>query len=393
MPRLAEYKECTGCLACVDTCPHDALHGRLNHEGHIVPVIDSSKCVTCGLCERTCPVVEDMDYSSSPESNAYAAWAVDDKIRNASATAGAFAAMAQVVISRGGYVCGAAIVAGTSVRHICINRIEDLHLLQGSKYTQSDTSGIYMTTFQHLREGSIVLFSGTGCQVAGLYGYLGKRKYEGRLITVDLICGGVPSRFLIDRFIEHEPYTVRRIVSFRSKDSGWSPSGFKYNLKVEDNDGNIHDYTGLPNLITTGFSCEMTNRYSCYECKFAGAHRMSDFTIGDYWGVKDYPEQHHDGVSIIITHNERAEDFLDEAKQYLSYHPADIDDVVVHNRRLVKNRDKRYRLPERKYMSKIFQGSSYNTLKRIYAFDFDNKILGVIYKVYRIVATKLINWL
>lgn len=98
---------------------------------------------------------------------------------------------------------------GVQVKHICIGKVDELNKLQGSKYTQSNAEGIYKTVYGKLKQGKLVLFSGTGCQVAGLYGYLGKRKYPGRLITIDLICGGVPSRFLIDKFIECEPYQVR----------------------------------------------------------------------------------------------------------------------------------------------------------------------------------------
>ena len=230
MPILAKYKECTGCMACVDSCYQQALQCSMNDEGHIVPVVDENKCISCGLCENSCPVVSKQEYSTSPLAKAYAGWAKDDAVRQVSATAGAFAAMALKVLSEGGYVCGAAIVDGIYVKHISINSKEDLHLLQGSKYTQSVASGIYKTVYEHLRAGAMVLFSGTGCQVAGLYGFLGKRPYAGKLYTVDLICGGVPSWLLIDKFIENEPYTVKRIISFRSKDNGWSPQGFKYNL-------------------------------------------------------------------------------------------------------------------------------------------------------------------
>ena len=393
MPELAKYKECTGCMACVDNCPQQALQCTLNEEGHIVPVFDETKCVNCGVCEKTCPVVSKINYSSSPLSKAYAAWAKDDGLRKRSATAGAFASLAQRILYEGGYVCGAANVDGIHVKHICIDNIEDLHLLQGSKYTQSDATGIYKIVYKHLKVGDTVLFSGTGCQVAGLYGFLGKRSYEGLLYTVDLICGGVPSRLLIDKFIENEPFHTKRIISFRSKDKGWSPKGFKYNLKVEDCDGLVHDFTGRRNLITTGFSCEMTNRYSCYQCKFAGMNRMSDFTIGDYWGVKDYSEQHYNGVSVIISHNDKAESFLHGCNQFIEIKKADVSDVLAHNKRLALIKDKRYLLPERKFLYFVFRIFSYKTLCRIYAFEFGSKSPWMMYKAYRVLISKLLRLL
>jgi coenzyme F420-reducing hydrogenase beta subunit len=391
MPELAKYKDCTGCMACVDSCSQSALFCSINDEGHLVPALEGDKCIQCGICEKACPIVSKFPYTESPLANAYASWAADEEIRYRSATAGAFAALAQKILSECGYVCGAAIVDGLHVKHICIDNEKDLHLLQGSKYSQSDATGIYKTVYNHLKSGAKVLFSGTGCQVAGLYGFLGKRKYEGILYTVDLICGGVPSRLLIDKFVENEPYKTARIISFRSKEGGWSPKGFKYNLKVEDHEGRVHDYTSKRNLVTTGFACEMTNRYSCYECKFAGANRKSDFTIGDYWGVADYQEQHYNGVSVIIAHNEKADLFLHTCNQYLITKNAEITDILSHNRRLAQTKDKRYIFPERKFLSFAFRKLSYKTLCKIYAFDFDNKSPWMLYKVYRAIITKLIN--
>lgn len=391
MPTLAKYKECTGCMACVDSCHQQALQCSMNDEGHIVPFVDESKCINCGLCEKTCPVVSKLEYTKSPLAKAFAGWAKDDAIRMVSATAGAFAAMALKVLLEGGYVYGAAIVDGIFVKHICIDKKEDLHLLQGSKYTQSDATGIYKTVYEHLKTGATVLFSGTGCQVAGLYGYIGKKKYDGTLYTVDLICGGVPSRLLINKFIENEPYTVKRIVSFRSKDNGWSPGGFRYNLKVEDSQGVLHDYTDKRNLITMGFACEMTNRYSCYQCQFTGVNRMSDITIGDYWGVKDYQEQHHNGVSAIIAHNERAVEFLTACDRYLEAKEADLMDILSHNKRLGTGKDKRYILPERRLMAAAFRKLSYKTLCRFYAFDFSNKSPWMLYKAYRAIISRIIK--
>ena len=391
MLELAKYKDCTGCMACVDSCNHNALKTSLNEEGHIVPLLDKDKCVNCGLCEKACPVVTKLRYSESPIAIAFAAWAKDKSVRKNSATAGAFSAMAQYVLSQEGVVCGASNVDGIHVKHICIEDINELYKLQGSKYTQSHTDGIYKTIYNYLKQDKLVLFSGTGCQVAGLYGYLKNRKYTGCLITVDLICGGVPSRLLIDKFIEGEPYQVKQIVSFRTKENGWAPRGFKYNLKVLDANDIIHDYTNERNLISTGFACEMTNRYSCYKCLFAGTHRMSDFTIGDYWGVSDFKQQHYEGVSAVIAHSNESIAFLDEVNKYLEMHSADLSDIVAHNKRICMCKDNSYMLPERRYLTYAFQHFNYDNLKAIYAYAFSKYSPWMIYKIYRTIAKKIVN--
>lgn len=389
MPTLAPYKDCTGCMACADSCNRSAIKSILNEEGHLVPSVDPTACVECKLCEKSCPIISKLHYGESERSDAFAAWAKDSALRQRSATAGAFAAIAQYILSNGGVVCGAAIIDGIYVKHILIDTVDDLYKLQGSKYTQSDAKGIYREVYKKLKDGISVLFSGTGCQVAALYGFLRNRPYSGTLLTVDLICGGVPSRFLIDKFIEGEPYQVKRIISFRTKDNGWKPTGFKYNLKVEDNCGNIHDYTGKRDLITDGFSCEMTNRYSCYKCKFAGTHRKSDFTIGDYWGTSDYKEQQHNGISVIIVHNQSALERLKGMTDFLEMHTADIDDILSQNHRLNHGNDNRYKMIERRHLSYFFKQFSYPTLCKIYALQFSNKSPWMIYKAYRYVMSKI----
>lgn len=143
MPTLANYKECTGCLACVDSCKHRALTSILNEEGHLVPQINIHKCVDCRLCEKACPIVSKLNYSSSYKSKAYAGWAKNFEIRKNSATAGAFSALAQYVLSLGGVIYGAALVDGLHVKHIKVADEHSLSQLQGSKYTQSNAAGNY----------------------------------------------------------------------------------------------------------------------------------------------------------------------------------------------------------------------------------------------------------
>lgn len=382
-PLLAIAKECTGCLACTDSCQHNAINYYIGNDGHYYVEVNEEQCVGCLICENVCPITSKQKYGESENALFYAAWNKDDAERMESASGGAFSAMAHYMIERGGVVIGAATQNVCDVRHIAITDIEGLKRLQGSKYTQSNTSSIYRETYELLKEGRMVLFSGTGCQVGGLLSYLKKKKYEGKLITVDLICGGVPSKLLLQKFVENEPYEVKRIVSYRTKVSGWKPKGFIYNLKVEDAEGKIHDYTGKRNMITTAFSTEMTNRYSCYDCNFVGTHRKSDFTIGDLWGDDQFPNEHHSGLSLVVVHNEKANQLLAEMNNYLATSPCNSNSAIVNNYRLVDGTNVRGNLWERKLMSLIFKKCSYKVLKKVYANDYPNYSLWVILKIVR----------
>lgn len=392
LPQLASHFECTGCLACVDACiNHHAITYGLRDDGHWYPNVDTSKCIGCHLCERACPVVSKLPYSESNSSSYFAVWCRDMALRQKSATAGAFVAIATWTLDNGGIVVGAAVDGVCDVKHIVVDNKNELFRVQGSKYTQSNTYGIYSKVFELLKAGRLVLFSGTGCQVAGLYSYIGKRRHNGRLITVDLICGGVPSKHLINKFIENEPYKVKKVLSFRTKDSGWKPKGFQYNLKTEDENGIIYDYTNKRNLIIDGFCSEMTNRYSCYQCQFAGENRMSDYTIGDLWGTNEFPEQHYNGVSLLIAHSEDAILLLDEMKDYIEVHPTDRNKALDVNFRIAKTDSKRYFMPERMFMSWIMKNCSYSILKKIYASDYGNSSPWMLLKISQKILQKILK--
>ena len=385
LPILATHNDCTGCLACIDVCGVGALSMQIAKEGHLYPQLDANKCIGCRLCERICPIKSNFAYCESEKSIFYAAWNKDSEERKLSASGGVFSAMAHYVIDKGGVVVGAKTENACDVRHAIIYNKQDISLLQGSKYTQSVTVGIYKQVIKLLLDGRMVLFSGTGCQIAGLYSFLGNRSYIGRLITVDLICGGVPSKLLLQKFVENEPYKVKRIVSYRTKDTGWKSIGFAYNMKVEDVEGNIHDYAGKRNLVTTAFGVGLTQRYSCYNCKFVGKRRKSDFTIGDLWGDKKYPEQHFDGLSLLIAHNQQSEELLTQMKAFLQVELYDSKRAIKYNHRLINGRSVSKYTFERKFLAKIFDICSYETLKKIYANNYTNYSPWMLLKVFRYV--------
>ena len=391
IPHLARKKNCTGCLACIDSCNHKALDKYIGKDGHYYVKVDWQSCIGCLKCERTCPIVSGFDYGYSEDAAFYAAWNLNNDERMSSASGGVFSAMAHYMLERGGAVIGAASEGVFDVRHKIVENLDELNNLQGTKYTQSDTRGVYVMTKELLSRGRTVLFSGTGCQIAGLLSFLGDYNINGQLITVDLICGGVPSKLLIEKFVEFEPYNVDKIVSYRTKDNGWRPKGFMYNLKVEDDKGVIHDYLGLPNLITTGFSKELTERYSCYNCQFVGTHRKSDFTIGDLWGDSDYPEQHYMGLSLLVAHSNKAQVLLEEMRDYLQTAPCDADSATKVNFRLIQGKNARQYTFERIFLTSLFSRCSYSTLKKIYADDHSSFCLWAIWSLVRKTYVKILK--
>lgn len=329
-PNLASRATCTGCMACVDACNVDAIHGVIASDGHLHPQCDTNKCIACGRCSRVCPIISGFDYQSAINtSQPYAGWAKDDDLRMRSSSGGVFAALAMQILTEGGCVAGA-IMDGCQVRHIIIDSIKDLHLLQGTKYQQGNLSGIYKAVSQRLHNGQKVLFSGTGCQVGGLYSYLGAKDYKESLYTTDLICSGFTSLLPLQCFLDHEPYSVQTL-SFRDKINGWVQGGKTLNstLRILTKDQQVISYPR--NIIYGAFQSKLAIRNSCLDCKFTKPHRKADLTLADFWGDIDYPQEHYKGVSLIISHSDKGSQLLQQSE--ITYHKTSWEKFIFHNYR------------------------------------------------------------
>lgn len=76
--------------------------------------------------------------------------------------------------------------------------------MQGSKYVECSANGIMHSVYEDLKLNRKVLFSGTACQIAGLKSYIARQKtinMDG-LLTVDIICHGVPSQKIYYSYIK-----------------------------------------------------------------------------------------------------------------------------------------------------------------------------------------------
>ena len=255
-------------------------------------------CIDCGKCLSKCPVLK----NGCPEKrigtpSVYAAWAKDDTLRSQSASGGAFIALAQYYMGLGWLVWGA-VSEGFTVHHVCADDMSGLHRMQGSKYVLGDMTGVYATVASQLRQGKSVLFSGLPCQCAAMRLAAEGISNGGQLILVDLVCGGVPSREPCDIYRRAHP-NVETVISYRDKKGGWKSRGFRYRLRVRDTAGLEID-EGPFNALTFGFASEIFRRNSCTECLFAGDGRCSDITIGDFWGISDYPSEHPNGISCVV---------------------------------------------------------------------------------------------
>lgn len=308
MLELANNKQCCGCGACENVCPQSCIEMRRNGEGFLYPTVNVDKCIGCGMCEKSCPVLNTETNPPSIVKAAYAAFTIDEEVRLESSSGGIFSELAEYVLQNGGVVFGCAMSEDCKkARHIMIEKPKDLKYLRGSKYLQSEIGRTYRETKEMLKRQTLVLYSGTPCQIAGLKAYLGNNTYD-NLLTVDVICHGVSPQSVWKNYLctlENKFSANADTVSFRNKLYGWK----NFNLSCSFKNGSeYHGKVGY-DLFLKGFVSDYYLRESCYNCKFKGKNIQSNITLGDFWGIDNVlPEINDDkGVSVVLVHSEKGQ--------------------------------------------------------------------------------------
>lgn len=294
---------CTGCSLCSAVCGSDAITMIADDKGFKYPVVDLSKCCDCGKCIRECVIKNYSDLMSN-DNTCYAAMA-DDSVRQKSSSGGIFSLLAEQILIDGGVVCGAAFV-GTQVRHIIIDKYADIDQLRTSKYVQSDISDV-LDPLKEYAKYRKVYFCGTPCQVAAVKRYIGN---SDNLFTSDIMCMGVPSQFMWDKYLSEEfPNEKIKRANFRNKKNGWT---YKLNLKLET-ESNTYEINAEDSSYFSAFLCGYSLRSSCGKCIFAKKTRCGDVSLGDFWEIWTYKRSLDDrkGTSLIMVNTHKGQIMID----------------------------------------------------------------------------------
>lgn len=305
--------ECTGCFGCVNACPiSNAIEMKFDNEGFYKANI-TNYCIHCGKCQKFCPII---DYSSrNLLKKVYAAWSLDSEILKKSSSGGIFSELSKFILSNNGIVYGAAWKDGRIV-HIKISKMEDIYQLQGSKYLPSNINLTYTEVMDDLKKGKKVLYSGLPCQIAALQ----KVVSSANLFTLDVICHGIPSQKVFDKYLKEMNIENFKSVSFRDKEKGWSKFGMKYYSK---NGEKVLETCQEKDVFFRGFMKDIYLSIPCYKCKFKGDiqgnHRIGDITLADFWGIEKKLENNDLGVSLVITNNLKGERLFYTIKKDIFY--------------------------------------------------------------------------
>lgn len=326
---LCGIEKCTGCWACVNACPKKCISMKSGELMHLYPSIDKNLCINCGKCTIVCPEINNV--KKLVPQIVYAARTKDEIDYLSSTSGGISSVLANLIIAKGGIVYGCADLGNGEIRHIKVVDKHDLHLLKGSKYVQSPIFGLYCEIKQDLENNKIVLFVGTPCQVAGLKNFL-RKEYE-FLYTVDVICHGVPSLSYLRLHVKCKTgLSTYGHIKFRN--------GNDMVLSIEGPDKKICYSSNLweqryedeyYNAFIDGFSY----RRSCHSCRYAELNRVSDVTVGDFWGLKSsLPVSVEDGVNCVLVNTNKGFQLLDAIKQKIFCYEQPVTDAVNGNDQL-----------------------------------------------------------
>lgn len=332
---ITEKKNCTGCSACKSICPVNAITMKEDIDGFLMPIVDDDICIKCEKCIRVCPANkarESEQLSNFPIT--YAAINKKGEDLKVSSSGGIFPAIATRVLDNNGVVFGCAWSEHLKAQHIYIENHQDLFKLQGSKYVQSYIGDTYIKAKEFLNSGREVLFTGTPCQIAGLKSYL-NRGYD-NLITIDLICHGIPSQSFFDGYLDFLATKARsKVIDFQFRDKKW---GSRFIGKAKFKNNKTQRINSINSYYYNYFSKGYIFRESCYTCPYACPKREGDFTLGDYWGVERYHQKvnSRNGCSVILVNTDKAQLELETIKYRLDIIISDFENATANNGQLKK---------------------------------------------------------
>lgn len=333
MEAICPKEKCTGCTACLNTCTHHAIKMVPDTCGFAYPQIDQTICVDCGLCAKICPVNYPLKFEAIKE--CYAVTVKDEDELLSCSSGGAATAFSRFVVKQGGVVYGCSGNNSRHVRHIRVDDLNDVDTLKGSKYVQSDLGDCFTQVKADLEHFPLVLFIGTPCQVAGLKNYLHKDYFN--LITIDLVCHGVPSQKMLNDNLscyvsDDEPIDL----AFRRKNLQMKQPKIEFGLGLNTKNGRLSVFKPYnKDYYMFGFLRCLTFRENCYVCPYAQNSRVADLTLCDFWGLQpDAGFEMGKGVSGVLVNTGKGNEYFSQIKEKIIWKKRTVSEATRWNTQL-----------------------------------------------------------
>ena len=379
--------KCYGCGACACSCNFGALKMGSNGQGCMYPILEQSKCKNCNSCYKVCPAVDDnlnKIRGAVKIGDVYSARNVDSEIRRKSSSGGVFYALSEYVLQNNGYVCGVVWNNDFTVRHILSNMRIDRDAMIQSKYIQSDMNSCYKDVKKKLEDGRSVLFTGTPCQCAALKIFLRNVKTD-NLVLCDVLCGGNVSPGFFKsylNYIEKCKNDKTQGVCFRTKKLGWKQHHIRVTLNHSIYEGARRDNEPFFSL----YLAKNIIRVSCFECAFASKERITDITLGDFWGIVDKSIDDDIGISFIEVNTNKGAEILKNISDQLLTERRDINLAASKqiNLRTAPIKPKNY---DEFWNCYVRNGGEY-TLKKYSVFGLRKRIKMKLLKIAKVIKIK-----
>jgi len=331
-----DKKDCFNCTACSAICPKNCITMERNlKDGYIYPKIDKEKCINCGRCKNVCIKLNNRELQNNIK-HAYVLYNKNEEVRKSSASGGISSLLMEYVIEKNGTVYGAAYDSNLVVCHIRATTLEECEKFKTSKYVRSSIEGVYKQVLEDLNAGRLVLFTGTPCQIAGLKSITLNTKLQEKLILCEIMCDCVASPILFEKYktaIENKYGKKIEKINFRSKENGAHNKSMK--IKFEDNSEVIlpHKSQNLYSEYMQIFGCGLSAPISCSSCEFEHTNeRISDFTIGDYWGKNEILKDDNKGISLMLVSTEKANKIFNEyIKDKIAFEEVEVMQALDNN--------------------------------------------------------------
>ena len=324
---IKDKELCSGCTACKNICPKEAIEMVPDEEGFLYPKVNKEKCIKCGKCKKVCPVL-----NKEKKAKIQSGYVLNNKdldIRSNSTSGGAFSPIAEFVLEKNGVVFGAAFDENFKVIHQKAETKEELKKFRGSKYVQSDLKNTFKEVKDLLDKKVLVCYSGTPCQIEGLKNFL-QKDYE-QLITVDVVCHAVPSPLVLKKYLSYIKNTklhneeIKQII-FRDK----SKYGYKYSVMTVESENYKYSNGVETDPYLRAFFGDLSDRPSCYNCAFKKLYHESDFTIWDCFIAENFDKKLDDdkGTSRILINTKKGHIVFNKIKKKFNYTEIQVDKLT-----------------------------------------------------------------
>lgn len=340
---ICKEEKCTGCGACFNVCPVNAIRHKRDKWGFNRFDIDEDLCIQCGACKQVCLAEGTKENNSMFKvPSSYIVCVKNNSERLKSASGGMAAKLSEIVIKEGGYVTGVEWDDDFNAIMKLSNDINDIEKFRGSKYVESNAHRIYDEIKKKLIAGETVLFIGLPCQVSGLYNYL-QIDYA-NLFTVDIICTGVPSRTLFEKYIrytENELHSKLQKLSHRDKSKGYNQLGPMKPIKIHTFKGKTYFREAFKDSYYTFFLNKLSLHPVCERCLYAKIPRVADISIGDFEQAYisqafkcDRKEFNRGDVSSVLVNTDKGNNLFEKCKHHLIYEECELREILLQCQRV-----------------------------------------------------------